>query len=137
MTMSLPRPAHPSRQFADRHIGLTETDIEQMLQVIGAQSVEALIAETLPAAIRQGKPLTGMEPAFSEVESLQRLRQIGRTACRHLLRRTADLSPQIGTLPGKDVGQAGIANGYPGHAPSLIKVSIMSLTAWMTFALAA
>ncbi|OPZ12890.1 MAG: Glycine dehydrogenase (decarboxylating) [Alphaproteobacteria bacterium ADurb.BinA280] len=112
MTMSLPRPAHPSRQFADRHIGLTETDIEQMLQVIGAQSVEALIAETLPAAIRQGKPLTGMEPAFSEVESLQRLRQIGAR---------------------NQVFTSLIGQGYYGtHTPLVILRNILESPAWYT-----
>ena len=112
MTMSLPRPAHPARQFADRHIGLTASDIDQMLQTVGAESVEALIAETLPASIRQGKSLTGMEPAFSEVEALQRLRQIGAR---------------------NQVFTSLIGQGYYGtHTPLVILRNILENPAWYT-----
>ena len=83
-----------------------------MLQTVGAESVEALIAETLPASIRQGKPLTGMEPAFSEVDALQRLRQIGAR---------------------NQVFTSLIGQGYYGtHTPLVILRNILENPAWYT-----
>ena len=44
--------------FANRrHIGPSETEMEGMLDVIGADSLDALIDDTLPVAIRQKEPL--------------------------------------------------------------------------------
>ena len=36
----------------NRHIGLTEADQKKMLQAIGAASMEQLLDETIPHAIR-------------------------------------------------------------------------------------
>ncbi len=38
--------------FQSRHIGISEQDEATMLQVIGAESLDALIAQTIPASIR-------------------------------------------------------------------------------------
>ena len=43
--------------FASRHIGITEKDLEHMLEKVGAESIEQLIYETLPEGIRLKKPL--------------------------------------------------------------------------------
>lgn len=48
-----------------------------MLRVVGAQTIEDLIAETVPASIRQGAPLD-LGPALSETEALARLGDIAR-----------------------------------------------------------
>ena len=38
--------------FADRHIGLRPDDVATMLALVGYESLEALMAEAVPAAIR-------------------------------------------------------------------------------------
>ncbi len=43
--------------FARRHIGPSPRDIASMLETVGAKSLDALMAETLPASIRQKAPL--------------------------------------------------------------------------------
>jgi glycine dehydrogenase len=68
-----PRQPHVAREFADRHIGPAPQEIAEMLPVVGVASVDALIAETLPDAIRQQLPLaTGR--ALGETDALERLR---------------------------------------------------------------
>ena len=50
-------------KFVDRHNGPRENDVKLMLAKIGAKSVDELIYQTIPAAIRLKKPLnlaTGM-----------------------------------------------------------------------------
>ena len=53
--------------FALRHIGPREHDINQMLQTVGAESIEQLIAETIPANIRLKSDLN-IDPAMTEYE---------------------------------------------------------------------
>ena len=45
-----------------RHIGLSEQDEQKMLKVIGAESVEQLIAETMPEDILLKEPIELPEP---------------------------------------------------------------------------
>jgi glycine dehydrogenase len=52
----------PSDTFARRHIGPSDSDIESMLKVIGLDSLETLIDQTVPKAIRLKKPLRTGEP---------------------------------------------------------------------------
>ena len=61
--------------FARRHIGLSSKDIEQMLQVVKAPSLDALIDQTVPRRIRAKKPLD-LPAAKGEFELLQELRGI-------------------------------------------------------------
>jgi glycine dehydrogenase len=44
-------------KFVSRHIGPREDDIQEMLKVIGVQSLDELIDQTVPANIRLEKPL--------------------------------------------------------------------------------
>jgi glycine dehydrogenase len=60
-------------EFARRHIGPSLADVAKMLDAIGAASVEELIDQTVPGAIRQGESLD-LGPALSEREVLQKLR---------------------------------------------------------------
>ena len=61
--------------FANRrHIGPSPAEMEEMLSVVGAESLDALIAETVPEAIRQAQPLAWGK-ALSEREALYRMRQ--------------------------------------------------------------
>jgi len=61
--------------FARRHIGPSQADINAMLETIGAASLEKLIEQTLPPAIRQREPLK-LNPALSESEALERAREV-------------------------------------------------------------
>ena len=43
--------------FADRHIGPDAADVAEMLRVVGRDSLDALIRDTVPAGIRSAEPL--------------------------------------------------------------------------------
>ena len=63
--------------FARRHIGPSPAERSRMLEVIGCGSLDALIDETIPAAIRLREPLA-LPPPESEHGYLQRLTQVAR-----------------------------------------------------------
>ena len=66
---------HPYDFANRRHIGPSPAEMEQMLAVVGAESLDDLIDETVPKAIRQAEPL-GWGLALSEQAVLHRLRQV-------------------------------------------------------------
>jgi glycine cleavage system pyridoxal-binding protein P len=53
------RPASlaPGDTFPRRHIGPDESEVREMLSVIGLASLDALVEATVPAAIRLRRPL--------------------------------------------------------------------------------
>lgn len=59
-------------KFEHRHIGPDQQQVDEMLKTIGAKSVDELINQTIPAAIRLKKPLQlpGLAAAQSEFEFL-------------------------------------------------------------------
>ncbi|MEM6564375.1 MAG: aminomethyl-transferring glycine dehydrogenase [Pseudomonadota bacterium] len=62
--------------FANRrHIGPSPSEMAQMLDTVGAQSLDALIDDTVPADIRQAQPLDFGRP-MSEREVLEHLRRV-------------------------------------------------------------
>jgi glycine dehydrogenase len=61
--------------FTRRHIGPSPRDIQAMLETVGADSLEDLIGQTVPASIRLSKPLI-VNSALSETEALARMREI-------------------------------------------------------------
>jgi len=63
-------------KFAFRHIGPRPSDVEPMLEAVGAASLDALIDEAIPADIRLKAPLD-LPPAESEHEYLSHLSQVG------------------------------------------------------------
>ncbi len=65
---------HPDR-FRDRHIGPTTEEVNEMLQVIGTESLESLIDETIPAGIRLNKELDLNKPV-SENKFIDNLKEI-------------------------------------------------------------
>lgn len=69
----LPRPDH----FVSRHIGPSDLDIARMVEVIGVDSVEELIAETVPQRIRLQQGLKLAEPR-PESEVLDDMRALAR-----------------------------------------------------------
>ena len=64
----------PLPEFAARHIGPRDADIEAMLQVVRHPSLDALVDAAIPAKIRAGEAL-GIEPADSEAAVLAQLRE--------------------------------------------------------------
>src|ERR687891_595821 len=61
--------------FQSRHIGPDEADAQEMLKVVGAASMEALIDEAIPARIRLDKKLN-LPDGLPEQDFLRELRQI-------------------------------------------------------------
>ncbi|MGH1355223.1 MAG: aminomethyl-transferring glycine dehydrogenase [Thalassovita sp.] len=62
--------------FANRrHIGPSPAEMEEMLQVVGANSLDALIDQTVPAAIRAEAPLK-IATGLSERQMLRRMREV-------------------------------------------------------------
>ncbi|MFO0670542.1 MAG: aminomethyl-transferring glycine dehydrogenase [Polyangiaceae bacterium] len=60
--------SHPDR-FVRRHIGPSAKDVEKMLRVLEARSIDALIDETVPTSIRSAKSLS-MPAELTEAELL-------------------------------------------------------------------
>ncbi len=103
--------AEAASTFARRHIGPSPRDIEEMARTIGVSSIEDLIAQTIPAAIRQAAPLDLPGP-MSEVAALQRMRAIAS--------RNQVMTPLIGM-------------GYYGTlVPGVIQRNILENPGWYT-----
>src|SRR5688572_32424144 len=69
-----PQSRYEPYDFANRrHIGPSPEEMAEMLRVVGAPSLEALIADTVPEAIRQEKPLEFGRP-LSERGALDHMR---------------------------------------------------------------
>ena len=98
--------------FANRrHIGPSPKEIAEMLEVVGAKSLDALIDETVPASIRQSTPLAWGKP-LSEREVLYKMRQ------------TATKNRVLTSL---------IGQGYYGTVtPPAIQRNILENPAWYT-----
>ena len=97
--------------FANRHIGPSSTEIETMCAAIGAPSLDALIDETVPSAIRLQRDLN-LPAARSEEEALAELRSImaeNKIATNHL--------------------GMGI---YGTHTPAVIRRNILENPGWYT-----
>ncbi len=62
-------------QFADRHIGPNHEETQAMLQTIGAASLDQLINETVPDAIRMAGELN-LPDALTEFEYLRELKEV-------------------------------------------------------------
>jgi glycine dehydrogenase len=69
----MPVSLEPSDRFARRHIGPDDTEIAGMLRAVGAASLDELIDQTIPAAIRMRRPLA-LPPARGEHELLEMAR---------------------------------------------------------------
>ena len=76
MPLTLPLSALEQRdEFISRHIGPSPNDIPAMLEAIGAPTLDALIDQTVPSAIRLPAPLALAEPC-PEAEALAALKVI-------------------------------------------------------------
>jgi glycine dehydrogenase len=97
--------------FPDRHIGVRAGDADRMLAVLGLASVDDLIDQAVPAAIRDDKPLA-LDDAVSEPHALAHLRR--------LAGRNRVLTSLIG-------------QGYYGtHTPGVILRNVLENPAWYT-----
>jgi glycine dehydrogenase len=67
----------PADTFVRRHIGPSTSDVQEMLGLLGVDSLDELVEQTVPAAIRLKKPLNIGEPR-GEFELLEELRQIAK-----------------------------------------------------------
>ena len=66
---------NPSDTFVHRHIGPRDSNIKEMLATLGCDSLDQLVDQTIPAAIRLKEPLK-LGPPRGEHESLAELRAI-------------------------------------------------------------
>src|ERR1041384_1661579 len=98
-------------KFENRHHGKDEQELQEMLKTIGAGSVDELIDQTLPAAIRLQKPLNLPRPK-SEQEFLQYIKRIAA--------KNAVLKSYIGT------------GYYDTITPNVILRNILENPAWYT-----
>ncbi|MFO0502480.1 MAG: aminomethyl-transferring glycine dehydrogenase [Acidobacteriota bacterium] len=78
MGNTLQTPAHTAdlaTDFARRHIGPGPHELAQMLEAVNVDSLAELVAQTVPASIRQAQPLD-FGPALSETAALARMREL-------------------------------------------------------------
>src|SRR3982074_1098545 len=101
----------PATTFARRHIGPSPRDVAAMLETVGAKSLSALMAETLPSSIRQRAPLD-LGTALNETEALSHMREL------------ASQNQVFTSL---------IGQGYSGTVlPAVIQRNILENPAWYT-----
>jgi glycine dehydrogenase len=62
--------------FVNRHIGPSPAEMNEMLAAVGAKSLDELIEQTIPSAIRLQKPLQ-VEAGLTEFDYLRHLKAIG------------------------------------------------------------
>ncbi len=98
-------------QFASRHLGPSADDTAKILATLGVTSLDELLDQTVPAAIKLNESLA-LAPALTEVEALARLRAIAGE---------------------NTVVQSMIGQGYYGtHVPGVILRNVLENPAWYT-----
>jgi len=102
--------SHPP-DFAARHLGPRADDIREMLELVGCDTLDDLMAETVPAGIRFQGPLRIPE-SVPEAELLERLRSIA---------------------SGNEVWRSYLGMGYSGTiTPGVIQRNILENPGWYT-----
>ena len=97
--------------FSSRHIGSSGTEIDAMLGVVGAASLDALIEETVPASIRLGRDLS-LPASRSEEQALADLRAL---------------------MDRNVIAHSYIGAGYHGtYTPAVIRRNILENPGWYT-----
>ena len=100
-------------KFSARHVGVSNpAEIEAMLDVIGVQSVDELIAQVLPQSIRLRKPLALPREGMSEYEFAAHIRD--------LAERNRCLRSFIGM------------GYYPSAVPAVVTRNVLENPAWYT-----
>jgi glycine dehydrogenase len=67
-------PSSPADLFADRHIGPRPDEVTAMLDELGLASLDELVDRVVPGSIRDDE--LDLPPALSEIEALDRLREL-------------------------------------------------------------
>lgn len=102
--------SHPDK-FENRHIGPSNSELEEMAQFCGFKSVNDLIDHTIPENIRMSEPLQ-IGDALTEVEYLNYIRSVAKK---------------------NKIYKSYIGMGYyPTITPSVIKRNILENPAWYT-----
>src|SRR3984957_18549627 len=112
MTMTAHRiPIEAATTFVRRHIGPSPRDVSAMLETVGAKSLSELMAQTLPAPIRQQAPLDLGAP-LNETEALVHMKALAAQ---------------------NQVFTSLIGQGYSGTIlPAVIQRNILENPAWYT-----
>ncbi len=98
-------------QFAQRHIGLSEADIQSMLSELGYDSLDALTKTVVPASIADDAPLALKSPLTEEL-ALAELREL------------AKQNKLVKSLIGQGY--------YNTHTPKVIQRNVLENPAWYT-----
>ena len=97
--------------FLARHVGPSSRDVAEMLETIGCESLDALVREAVPEAIRLDRPLA-LPEATPEAELLGRIAEIA---------------------AGNEVWRSYLGMGYSGTVtPGVIRRNIMENPGWYT-----
>ena len=97
--------------FSQRHIGPTESQVKEMLKVIGVESIDQLINETVPSNIRL-KDEMKLDQPMSEQEYLEHIQSLGEK---------------------NKVFKSYIGMGYhPSNLPAVIQRNILENPGWYT-----
>ena len=97
--------------FCERHIGLSDNDVQYMLETLGYTTLDELSQAVVPKSIEDNAPLT-LEQPLSEEQALAELKQI------------ADQNKMVKSL---------IGQGYYGtHTPKVIQRNVLENPAWYT-----
>lgn len=97
--------------FKDRHIGPDDTEVQSMLQTIGASSVDELMDQTVPEGIRLDNPIN-LPEGSGEQETLAYVREKARK---------------------NKVYKSFIGQGYyDTHTPGVIKRNVLENPGWYT-----
>ena len=100
-----------SDAFVARHIGPSEAEIDSMLAVIGAVSLDEVAARTVPQSIRTNRALS-LPPAIDEAATIAELRAL---ASRNMVKKSL------------------IGMGYHGtHTPPVILRNVLENPGWYT-----
>jgi len=98
-------------EFAGRHIGPQSKDLSHMLQAIGVESVDELVHQTVPQAIRNESPLD-VAPAMTESDYLRHVHALSQK---------------------NQVFSTYIGQGYhPAATPAVIQRNILENPGWYT-----
>jgi glycine dehydrogenase len=98
-------------KFAQRHIGLSDDDIQAMLTELGYESLDQLTETVVPGSIADNAPLA-LESAASEEQALAELKEIA----------------QQNTLMKSFIGQG----YYDTYTPKVIQRNVLENPAWYT-----
>ncbi len=98
-------------QFRHRHLGPSSEDVGRMLRIVGAPTLDALIDEAIPGAIRQARPLS-LGPALTEPQLLGKMCDV------------ASRNRPMTSLIGQGY--------YRSHLPAVIQRNVLENPAWYT-----